>query len=213
MSSTSGIQETPHFEEPLEATSNGLAVVSQELLETIHEAQLALEDCIDGLDNNCDGMTDLADVEACPYISVFTYWPVQPMPISHGHRARITVELIPPDPSEEAPWTWSREWAVVDARPQERCQPEDIVLGDQEDFRSLSRRYFWMPDSATKTDCLYTVEARINGYATANMRVQMVNHLPEIQLDENAVYDGGTWHLSASTATPLSISVSASAST
>ena len=48
MSSTSGIQETPHFEDPLEAPSNGLAVVSQELLDTIREAQLALEDCIEG---------------------------------------------------------------------------------------------------------------------------------------------------------------------
>jgi chemosensory pili system protein ChpA (sensor histidine kinase/response regulator) len=48
MSSESGIQANHGVERPLEGGVNGLAVISQELLETIRNAQLALEDCVDG---------------------------------------------------------------------------------------------------------------------------------------------------------------------
>jgi chemosensory pili system protein ChpA (sensor histidine kinase/response regulator) len=48
MTSQSGIQERPDFDNPVEAAANALAVVSQELMETIHNAHLALEDCVDG---------------------------------------------------------------------------------------------------------------------------------------------------------------------
>ena len=47
MSSESGIQERPDIDQGVEA-ANALAVVSHELMETIHNAHLALEDCIDG---------------------------------------------------------------------------------------------------------------------------------------------------------------------
>ena len=47
MSSQTGIQEKPEFDSA-EATANALAVVSQELMETIRNAHLALEDCVDG---------------------------------------------------------------------------------------------------------------------------------------------------------------------
>ncbi len=48
MTSNSGIQEQPNFDNPVEAAANALAVVSQELMETIRNAHLALEDCVDG---------------------------------------------------------------------------------------------------------------------------------------------------------------------
>ena len=48
MSSQSGIQEPPIENEAAEATVNALAVVSPELMETIRNAHLALEDCVDG---------------------------------------------------------------------------------------------------------------------------------------------------------------------
>jgi chemosensory pili system protein ChpA (sensor histidine kinase/response regulator) len=48
MTSQSGIQEQPDFDNSVEAAANALAVVSDELMETIHNAQLALEDCVDG---------------------------------------------------------------------------------------------------------------------------------------------------------------------
>jgi len=48
MSSSSGIQERPDFEDSLEAAGNALAVVSHELMEAIRNAQLALEDCVEG---------------------------------------------------------------------------------------------------------------------------------------------------------------------
>jgi chemosensory pili system protein ChpA (sensor histidine kinase/response regulator) len=47
MSSDSGIQERPDIDPSVEA-ANALAVVSQELMETIRNAHLALEDCVDG---------------------------------------------------------------------------------------------------------------------------------------------------------------------
>ena len=47
MSSESGIREKPQFDNAVEA-ANALAVVSQELMETIRNAHLALEDCVDG---------------------------------------------------------------------------------------------------------------------------------------------------------------------
>ena len=46
MSTPSGIQEQPDYTG--ESAANALAVVSQELMESIRNAQLALEDCIDG---------------------------------------------------------------------------------------------------------------------------------------------------------------------
>ena len=48
MSSQTGIQETPRDNVATEASAGSLAVVSQELMETIRNAQVALEDSIDG---------------------------------------------------------------------------------------------------------------------------------------------------------------------
>ena len=48
MSSHSGIQEGPDSDGFAEAAANALNVVSQELMETIRNAHLALEDCVDG---------------------------------------------------------------------------------------------------------------------------------------------------------------------
>jgi len=48
MSSESGIQEKPDIDSPVDAIGNALAVVSDELMETIRNAHLALEDCVDG---------------------------------------------------------------------------------------------------------------------------------------------------------------------
>ena len=48
MSSQTGIQETPRANGAAEPAVNALAVVSQELMETIRNAQVALEDCVDG---------------------------------------------------------------------------------------------------------------------------------------------------------------------
>ena len=43
-----GIQETPGDKGAAKATENQLAIISQELMETIRNAHLALEDCVDG---------------------------------------------------------------------------------------------------------------------------------------------------------------------
>lgn len=48
MSSESGNQGKPGSERPMEGDPNGLVVISQELMETIRNAHLALEDCVDG---------------------------------------------------------------------------------------------------------------------------------------------------------------------
>jgi len=48
MTSQSGIQEQPDFDNTVEAAAHALAVVGQELMETIRNAHLALEDCVDG---------------------------------------------------------------------------------------------------------------------------------------------------------------------
>ena len=48
MSSQLGIQETPRDKGAAEATGYALAIVSQEVMETIRNAHLALEDCVDG---------------------------------------------------------------------------------------------------------------------------------------------------------------------
>lgn len=48
MSSQSGIQETPGDKQAAQADVNALALVSQELMETIRNAHLALEDSVDG---------------------------------------------------------------------------------------------------------------------------------------------------------------------
>jgi chemosensory pili system protein ChpA (sensor histidine kinase/response regulator) len=48
MSSQTGIQETPRNNAAAEADVNALALISQELMETIRNAHLALEDCVDG---------------------------------------------------------------------------------------------------------------------------------------------------------------------
>jgi chemosensory pili system protein ChpA (sensor histidine kinase/response regulator) len=48
MSSQTGIQETPAANGAPEAAVNALALVSQELMETIRNAHVALEDCVDG---------------------------------------------------------------------------------------------------------------------------------------------------------------------
>jgi chemosensory pili system protein ChpA (sensor histidine kinase/response regulator) len=48
MSSQSGIHDRPEFDNSVETAANALAVVSQELMETIRNSHLALEDCVDG---------------------------------------------------------------------------------------------------------------------------------------------------------------------
>ena len=48
MSSQTGIQETPRANGAAEPAVNALAVISQELTETIRNAHVALEDCVDG---------------------------------------------------------------------------------------------------------------------------------------------------------------------
>ena len=48
MSNESGIQQQPDIDGFVEAAANALDVVSQELMETIRNAHLALEDCVDG---------------------------------------------------------------------------------------------------------------------------------------------------------------------
>ena len=48
MSSQSGIQETPGDNGPVEVTVTALELISQELLETIRNSQLALEDSVEG---------------------------------------------------------------------------------------------------------------------------------------------------------------------
>src|SRR5210317_1040218 len=48
MTGDTGIQEQPDFDGFVEAAANALGVVSQELMETIRNAHLALEDCVDG---------------------------------------------------------------------------------------------------------------------------------------------------------------------
>ncbi len=48
MSSQTGIQETPVTNAAADAEVNALALVSHELMETIRNAHLALEDCVDG---------------------------------------------------------------------------------------------------------------------------------------------------------------------
>ena len=48
MSSESDNLDNPDIERPVEAEINALAIISQELMETIRNAHLALEDCVDG---------------------------------------------------------------------------------------------------------------------------------------------------------------------
>ena len=48
MTSSTGIQERVVEEPAAGATASGLAIISQELMETLRNAQLALEDCVDG---------------------------------------------------------------------------------------------------------------------------------------------------------------------
>ena len=48
MSSQSGIHSAPELDNTVESAANVLAVVSEELMATIHNAHLALEDCVDG---------------------------------------------------------------------------------------------------------------------------------------------------------------------
>ena len=48
MSTQTGIQETSSVGRIAEITVNALAIVSRELMETISNAQVALEDCVDG---------------------------------------------------------------------------------------------------------------------------------------------------------------------
>ncbi len=48
MSSQTGIQETPRANGIAEPAVNELADISKELMETIRNAQVALEDCVDG---------------------------------------------------------------------------------------------------------------------------------------------------------------------
>ena len=48
MTSDSGIQAQPADSGPEDPAGSALAVVSDELMETIHHAHLALEDCVDG---------------------------------------------------------------------------------------------------------------------------------------------------------------------
>ena len=48
MSSQTGIHETPGGNAAVQAEVNALALVSQELMDTIGSAHAALEDCVDG---------------------------------------------------------------------------------------------------------------------------------------------------------------------
>ncbi len=48
MSSQSGIGQQPDVDGFIDGAASALAMVSQELLETIRNAHLALEDCVDG---------------------------------------------------------------------------------------------------------------------------------------------------------------------
>jgi hypothetical protein len=170
----------------------------------------AAEDCTDGIDNNCDGLTDLEDAASCPPISVIiNKWGPQPRPVSHGRTTWIQANFTPDDPNAAAPWAWARLWEVIDAQPAAACAVSDVTLHDQSEWRNGSQIQADMPNLLAKKDCVYTVRITVNSYATDTIDVQMINRPPEINNVSSAVFDGTAWRLHVAAGTHLSITAGA----
>ncbi|MBN2494969.1 MAG: hypothetical protein JXR96_10295 [Deltaproteobacteria bacterium] len=163
------------------------------------------EICTDGLDNNCDGLTDLEDPVACPTITVTIHTPSDPYEISHGGNGWLSATIDPPDPNAAEPWAWSRVWSVIDAQPAASCDTSDVSFTDEFNWQYGSQTQFLMPDLLAQKDCVYTIEVLVNGYARDTARVQMVNHIPQITSVRGASFDGISWHLQAAAGTPLTL--------
>ncbi|MBW2699286.1 MAG: hypothetical protein JRF33_00575 [Deltaproteobacteria bacterium] len=165
------------------------------------------EICGDGIDNNCDGMTDLEDSATCPTILVTIWNNGDPEEARHGRTIMVSAGISPPDPNGTEPWAWIRDWQVVDAQPSPQCAIADVVMvnsggGDDNTFQR-----FTMPDDISKLDCIYTVEISVNGYATATHRLQVVNHAPVITDVLGATFDGSIWRMNVPVGVQLTMQV------
>ncbi|MBW1808895.1 MAG: hypothetical protein JRJ87_11945 [Deltaproteobacteria bacterium] len=169
----------------------------------------AIEDCVDGIDNNCDNLTDLEDVVSCPPITVTINTWSDPRLISHGRNDSFSASIVPDDPNPTAPFVWSRQWKIVDAQPAGPCNVADVTLSGQSDWQTGSQIQVSMPDVLSKKDCIYTIELRVNLYATDTARMQMINRIPDITSVSNAVFDGSAWRLHVAAGTPLSLTANA----
>ncbi len=169
----------------------------------------ATENCIDGADNNCDGLTDLADPVTCPSITVDILAFSDPLAVSHGRFTSLFATITPGDPNAMAPWAWSRVWSVTHAEPAGACTPADVTLSDQTDSQASTSIRATMPDVLANKDCVYTVEVRVNDYATDTHRVQMVNRGPLVVNVTGGVFDGSVWRVEAAAGTTPSLTARA----
>ncbi len=167
------------------------------------------EDCVDSIDNNCDGLTDLEDVISCPPIDVTISTWADPREVSHGHNDWIWASITPDDPNAAAPFAWPRVWSVIDAQPAAACNVADVVLSNQGDWQNGTQIQATMPDVLAKKDCIYTLQIAVNQYATDIVGLKMVNRAPQIQSVSNAVFDGSAWRLHVAAGSALSITAQA----
>src|SRR5438132_1169625 len=82
----------------------------------------AKEICDDGLDNDCNGLVDVADTAACPNIRVAINAFSDPMPASHGTKPIVYATITPTDTA----MAWSRSWKIIDAQPAASCAVTDV---------------------------------------------------------------------------------------
>ncbi|MCK5801711.1 MAG: putative metal-binding motif-containing protein, partial [Lentisphaeria bacterium] len=167
------------------------------------------EICGDGIDNNCDGMTDLEDSATCPTISVSIWNTGDPQQVSHGSTISVGANISPPDPNGTAPWAWSRDWQVIDAQPTPQCNISDLIKASFGDWDDYTYQQFTMPDDVNKLGCIYTVEITVNGYATDSHRLEVVNHAPVITDVLGATFDGSVWHMNVPVGVQLTMQVRA----
>ena len=165
------------------------------------------EICGDGIDNNCDGMTDLEDSATCPTISVTIWNNGDPEEARHGRTITVSAGISPPDPNGTEPWAWSRDWQVVDAQPSPQCAIADVVLVNSGGGDGNTFQRFTMPDDLNKMGCIYTMKISVNDYATATHRLQVVNHAPVITDVLGATFDGSVWRMNVPVGVQLTMQV------
>ncbi len=146
----------------------------------------ATEQCGDGDDNNCDGLTDLEDTVGCPPIAVGIA--PDPLAIPHG-RTRQLIASVAPDAS------YSKAWRVAAVTGGAGCLTTDLVLAGQSDTPGGSRINVTAPNTAAKLACSYSVELLVNGYAAGTATVTVSNTAPFISGIDGAVFDGTEWQM------------------
>ncbi|MEM6729949.1 MAG: MopE-related protein, partial [Myxococcota bacterium] len=162
----------------------------------------ATEVCTDGIDNDCLGGADRADLASCapPSLNIDRG---EAIDLNHSNTIVLTADFDFEDPGFGTPSEWTREWEIVSVAG--GCVASDATLQDGVEFASLTRVTFVPPSSVGTLGCVFTVRATVAGVAFDQIDIRVVNDRPMISSIDEAVFDGASWRMQVRVNTSRSV--------